>query len=45
VLAPFFTWLEVLFMTVNYRPDLRKKIENEVSSSLQQTQLSLKPHD
>ena len=32
MLAPFFTWLEVLFMTVNYRPDLRKKIENEVSS-------------
>jgi len=36
VLAPFFTWLEILFMTVNYRPDLKKKIENEAGKRIVQ---------
>ncbi|KAL7413243.1 DUF962-domain-containing protein [Mrakia frigida] len=36
VLAPFFTWLEILFLTINYRPDLKKKIENEAGKRIVQ---------
>lgn len=29
MLAPFFTFFEVLFLAFNYRPELKKQIDNE----------------
>lgn len=34
VLAPFFTWLEMLFYFFNYRPDLKHQIQNEAGKRI-----------